>query len=183
MSGFTISAERLNFLRFLAHFRSIHRGAYFQEVRSPTVRKLRPESWGFICPVHTPDGGPIGLLQHLTHTCIVSTSQGDTSRLPGLLTQLGMRGLEEDGCCLTPASVPVLLDGRVIGDVPVGAAPGIVSTLRVLKTVQHSALPPDTEVVCVLPTDTGLMPALYLYTGRSRFLRRVVNLQATALAE
>jgi DNA-directed RNA polymerase I subunit RPA2 len=37
-SGFTIVAEKLNFLRYLSHFRSVHRGAYFQELRTTTVR-------------------------------------------------------------------------------------------------------------------------------------------------
>ena len=37
-SGFTIVAEKLNFLRYISHFRSIHRGAYFQELRTTTVR-------------------------------------------------------------------------------------------------------------------------------------------------
>ena len=36
-SGFTIVAEKLNFLRYLSHFRSIHRGAYFQELRTTTA--------------------------------------------------------------------------------------------------------------------------------------------------
>lgn len=35
------------------------------------MRKLLPESWGFLCPVHTPDGAPCGLLSHLTATCRV----------------------------------------------------------------------------------------------------------------
>lgn len=26
------------------------------EMRTTDVRKLKPEAWGFICPVHTPDG-------------------------------------------------------------------------------------------------------------------------------
>ena len=26
-------------------------------------------SWGFLCPVHTPDGEPCGLLNHMTCTC------------------------------------------------------------------------------------------------------------------
>ncbi len=37
-SGFTIVAEKLNFLRYISHFRSVHRGAYFQELRTTTVR-------------------------------------------------------------------------------------------------------------------------------------------------
>lgn len=56
-------------MRFLANFRSIHRGAYFTEMKTTTVRKLLPEQWGFICPVHTPDGGPCGLLNHLSIKC------------------------------------------------------------------------------------------------------------------
>lgn len=43
------------------------------ELRTTTVRKLLPESWGFLCPVHTPDGGPCGLLNHFTHCCRIVT--------------------------------------------------------------------------------------------------------------
>lgn len=42
-SGFTIVAERLNYLRYVSHFRSVHRGAYFAQLRTTTVRKLLPE--------------------------------------------------------------------------------------------------------------------------------------------
>ena len=45
-SGFTIVAEKLNWLRYLSHFRSIHRGAFFAELKTTTVRKLLPEAWG-----------------------------------------------------------------------------------------------------------------------------------------
>ena len=57
--------------RYLSHFRAIHRGAYFAQLRTTTVRKLLPESWGFLCPVHTPDGSPCGLLNHFTAACQV----------------------------------------------------------------------------------------------------------------
>ncbi|KAJ4452385.1 putative DNA-directed RNA polymerase I subunit 2 [Paratrimastix pyriformis] len=45
VTGFSIIAERLNFLRYISHFRSVHRGHYFTEMKTTTVRKLRPESW------------------------------------------------------------------------------------------------------------------------------------------
>jgi DNA-directed RNA polymerase I subunit RPA2 len=67
-------AEKLNFFRYLSHFRSVHRGAYFTEMRTTTVRKLLPESWGFMCPVHTPDGSPCGLLNHMSAACKVVTA-------------------------------------------------------------------------------------------------------------
>lgn len=68
--GFAVIADKLNNMRFLSHFRSVHRGAYFAEMKTTTVRKLLPESWGFLCPVHTPDGGPCGLLNHLALNAI-----------------------------------------------------------------------------------------------------------------
>ena len=60
-TGFTVVAEKLNWLRYMAHFRAVHRGAFFSTMKTTTVRKLLPESWGFICPVHTPDGAAAGL--------------------------------------------------------------------------------------------------------------------------
>ncbi|WUR04902.1 DNA-directed RNA polymerase I subunit RPA135 (RPA2) [Vairimorpha necatrix] len=65
-AGFCIIAERINFYRYVSHFRSVNRGSFFQDVKTTSVRKLRSESWGFFCPVHTPDGTPCGLLTHLT---------------------------------------------------------------------------------------------------------------------
>ena len=67
--GFVVNAEKLNYYRYLSHFRAVHRGAFFTTMRTTTVRKLLPESWGFMCPVHTPDGSPCGLLNHITLSC------------------------------------------------------------------------------------------------------------------
>lgn len=66
VSGYTVVAEKINFYRFISHFRMVHRGSFFAELKTTTVRKLLPESWGFLCPVHTPDGSPCGLLNHLS---------------------------------------------------------------------------------------------------------------------
>ncbi len=49
-SGFTIVAEKLNWMRYISHFRSIHRGAFFAELKTTTVRKLLPEAWGMHNP-------------------------------------------------------------------------------------------------------------------------------------
>ena len=45
-SGFTVVAEKLNFFRYLSHFRAVHRGAFFSQMRTTSVRKLLPEAWG-----------------------------------------------------------------------------------------------------------------------------------------
>lgn len=60
------------------------------EMRTTDVRKLRPEAWGFICPVHTPDGSPCGLLNHVTASCRVVTEDSDKRKLPATLVELGM---------------------------------------------------------------------------------------------
>ncbi len=65
VAGFTIVADKLNRFRYLSHFRSVHRGQFFTTMKTTAVRKLLPESWGFLCPVHTPDGAPCGLLNHM----------------------------------------------------------------------------------------------------------------------
>jgi hypothetical protein len=44
--GLTVVADKLNFCRFLSHFRCVHRGSFFTEMRTTEVRKLLPEAWG-----------------------------------------------------------------------------------------------------------------------------------------
>lgn len=64
--------ENISRMRYMAHFRAVHRGAIFESMRTTEPRRLLPDAWGFICPVHTPDGTPCGLLNHLSKSCIVS---------------------------------------------------------------------------------------------------------------
>lgn len=45
-SGLTIILENLNRNRYLAHFRSVHRGAFFMELRTTEARQLQPDAWG-----------------------------------------------------------------------------------------------------------------------------------------
>ena len=45
-SGLSVVADKLNFYRYLSHFRCVHRGAFFAEMRTTAVRKFLPEAWG-----------------------------------------------------------------------------------------------------------------------------------------
>ncbi len=178
-SGFVILAEKLNHLRYTAHFRCVHRGAYFQEMKTTTVRKLMPESWGFMCPVHTPDGAPCGLLNHLTADCIVDAGWWDVhahhAPLLALLESLGLISASRPPL-RSKTAFPVLLDGRVAGELPDELLPSFVSKLRSLKrSGAHPHVSPHLEIVTV-PRGGTQYPGVWLCSGQGRPMRAVRSL-------
>ena len=134
-------AEKLNFYRYIAHFRSIHRGSFFAELKTTTVRKLLPESWGFLCPVHTPDGSPCGLLNHLSHSCQVVMHKVDVSHVPKFIASLGVNQMLGCGVKISNTSIfnsenevlSVVLDGQVIGYCSSAKAKEVANILRYCK--------------------------------------------------
>lgn len=97
-TGLCVVADKLNFIRYLSHFRCVHRGAAFAKMRTTSVRKLLPESWGFLCPVHTPDGEPCGLMNHMTASCEIVAPTLPTTSLPALLCSLGGPPVRQQLC-------------------------------------------------------------------------------------
>jgi hypothetical protein len=151
VSGYTVVADKINFMRFTTHFRSVHRGQFFAEMKTTTVRKLLPENWGFLCPVHTPDGGPCGLLNHLAGPATVtayplaeagfrdavakrtgaaggedgaaaaSLPASPAAALTELLVALGMVPFSATHTVMPASYLPIMLDGCPLG----GAAPHV----------------------------------------------------------
>ncbi|KAJ1308566.1 hypothetical protein OPQ81_004265 [Rhizoctonia solani] len=171
-SGFTIVAEKLNWYRYISHFRCIHRGAFFAELKTTTVRKLLPEAWGFLCPVHTPDGAPCGLLNHLSRSCRIVTRELDTRTISGLLSSMGMTQPFSPSIS-GKANICVQLDGRIIGWAPPLLAKRMATALRVWKTERTNRVPMDLEIGYVPPSNGGQYPGLYLFASRSRMMRPV----------
>jgi DNA-directed RNA polymerase I subunit RPA2 len=197
-SGFTIIADKLNAFRYMSHFRSVHRGAYFTEMKTTTVRKLLPETWGFLCPVHTPDGSPCGLLTHLAAQCrpVVKTVDRElVDQVKNALLRFGMisteavplmRGVEvkrrvEEA---TEATAPVIagsryvwvtIDGRPVGRIIAPLLEQVTESLRQLKRSNGWQL----EVASSLPGEAGgnLFPGLLIFTGPCRFTRPVICLE------
>jgi DNA-directed RNA polymerase I subunit RPA2 len=140
-AGFTVVADKLNMVRYLSHFRSIHRGQYFTEMKTTTVRKLLPEGWGFLCPVHTPDGSPCGLLNHISLSCAPLPAeevdmQKEANNFKNLLNKLGMNSIGSDFGLIYPHKyLPVVLDGRLMGYVDPKIAPHLVKSLRAIKII------------------------------------------------
>jgi DNA-directed RNA polymerase I subunit RPA2 len=187
VSGFTIVAEKLNFLRYCAHYRSVHRGQFFMEMKTTAVRKLLPDQWGFLCPVHTPDGGPCGLLGHLALKCVIRSypeplSGKNIQNLDDLLISLGVApagtgGQAGDGrATSTHSHLSVSLNGRVIGGASPAVCKMIGTRLRQLKVGDSPAVPPTLEVALILPGNPGApYPGLYLFTGAARLTRPVLH--------
>lgn len=182
-NGFVIMADRLNVLRWTAHFRSVHRGAYFAEMKTTTVRKLLPDSWGFMCPVHTPDGAPCGLLNHMAAPArVVDGSWNGLSKvaaLAALLETMGMTAARH-----TPSRdagrVTVLIDGAVVGSIAEALVPSLERQLRQLKCEAlhkpHACVPPHLECL-VIPTGFRFAYAgVYIFTGVARLMRPVMSL-------
>ncbi|KRX96185.1 DNA-directed RNA polymerase I subunit RPA2 [Trichinella pseudospiralis] len=174
-SGFCIIAERLNHLRFVGHFRAIHRGAFFSELRSADVRKLSTEAWGFICPVHTPDGAPCGLLNHLTASCCITATQG-TRNLFGLFSMTASAMLNLDSAT-DQYYYRVIVDGSVIGVICEENVQQAIQTLRKEKS-SGVFLSIFTEI-CFFSRKTFSMhyPGLFIFTEFGRFMRPVTTHQ------
>ncbi|XP_050434808.1 DNA-directed RNA polymerase I subunit RPA2 [Adelges cooleyi] len=180
--GLTILVENISRMRYMAHFRAVHRGAIFETMRTTEPRRLLPDAWGFICPVHTPDGTPCGLLNHLTKSCMVTKSVNRKllRDMPKVLMSIGMCDAS-----YKPQDVSieymytVILDGRIIGYIPESLISWFVKKLRMLK-VQGKQIPNTTEIVWLQKSGKNLLgqfPGLFLFTGNARMMRPVYNLE------
>ncbi|KAG5436926.1 hypothetical protein PCANB_001336 [Pneumocystis canis] len=169
-TGFTIIAEKLNFYRYLSHFRAVHRGAFFANIKTTTVRKLLPEAWGFLCPVHTPDGEPCGLLNHLTSKCKIITSNINVDSIPYLLVKLGV---DPTSNILGTEHSCVQLNGRIIGYCTHELASNIAQLLRHWKVENSHNIPLELEIGLIPKSSGGQYHGLYLFSSRARMTRPV----------
>ncbi|CAK1540944.1 unnamed protein product [Leptosia nina] len=179
--GLTIVAENINRQRYMSHFKAIHRGSFFLEMRTTEARQLLPDAWGFVCPVHTPDGSPCGLLNHLTATAQVTSHLGPdaTKDLPNVLEKCGMEPIS--WVTQTPIEkdvykYPVFIDGRLVGYFAEDLVSNSVAYLRTLK-VKGEDVPISTEIVLIPKLETPAQYAgVFLFTNETRMMRPVINL-------
>lgn len=174
MSGLSVLADRINYVRFLAHFRCINRGNAFAGHKITSIRKLYPESYGFQCAVHTPDGAPCGILTHLCYKAAVlsSTPTADqTANLFMLLSQFGLSPSLSEVYTLA-----VVLNGTVLGFIDTNEhAAKLVACIRAAKI--KAAIFPSTEVVFIERDNKDhLFPGIYMNTSMGRFYRPVHSL-------
>ncbi|KAK2177567.1 hypothetical protein NP493_591g01025 [Ridgeia piscesae] len=182
VAGLTVVADKLNFFRYVSHFRCIHRGAFFAQMRTTAVRKLLPEAWGFLCPVHTPDGAPCGLMNHLSASCQIVNVTYETSHMTRLLCVMGMVEYNAPPHHDPQGSYPVCLDGRLIGWLHSTIAKDVAERLRILKVKGLERVSMMLEICFVGRTQFGSQyPGLYLFLAPARLMRPVRNLATSSV--
>jgi len=127
---------------------------------------------GFLCPVHTPDGSPCGLLNHLSRSCRITTTPLAVAHIPALLAAHGMTQV------FTPTidgrkNLSVQLDGRVIGWARPTVAAQLATNLRIWKTEGKHEVPLDLEIGLVPISNGGQYPGLFLFSTTARMMRPV----------
>ena len=176
VGGYSVNAEKLNYWRYLSHFRAVHRGQFFTTMKTTAVRKLLPESWGFVCPVHTPDGSPCGLLNHLSRSCRLLTHNCATP-VKDLLTALYAIGMSDLNANTSKAEdLPVILDGIHVGKIPKVETEKFIQTIRYLKVAKNQSFDKHLEVIAVTDFADLLWPHVNITTTTARFVRPVYYL-------
>ena len=181
VAGYTIVAEKLNHWRYLSHFRSVHRGQFFTEMKTTAPRKLLPESWGFLCCVHTPDGAPCGLLNHLCAGAKITTDAVSAPQLRSVCLSLGMVPVMASNGSVpivySTQYLPVFFNGCLIGRISTDQATSFCDQLRSLKLTTLQ-IPSCMEIVFIHPEAQagGPCPAIYLSTDAARLQREVRHL-------
>ncbi|RXG54467.1 DNA-directed RNA polymerase I subunit RPA2 [Armadillidium vulgare] len=179
-TGLTVMMERLNRMRDLSHLRACHRGAFFLDMKTIGPRRLTGEAWGFICPVHTPDGAPCGLLNHLAHKCKIPCESSHWNRrtLLNALLDLGMIPVDMTPSRTYNECLEVLVDGSFVGYITKKEAKKFELKLREKKVSKK--IYEYTEIVLIEETTKGQYPALFLFTSPARMMRPVINVKLNA---
>ena len=169
-------------MRYISHFRAVHRGQFFTTMKTTQPRKLLPESWGFMCPVHTPDGTPCGLLLHIASGCelISSPPQVNLNAFGLTLASLGMMPVSHDlNFHIGNDTYPVILDGTLIGFISDLLVQNFVTGLRKYKVCKIKDVPETIEIGFIPKSVHSVSlqyPGIFLFTCIARMVRKVKNL-------
>lgn len=196
-SGWVVMAEHLNFFRFFEQLRCLHRGKTIAGMRSSEVRKYPCESYGFICMVHSPDGEDCGVSNQMTISTVISSGAPKgtqaaaeiqaalTSCMPDLLP------LDAPLADRLFDTMPVWIEGRVVGYIPVAEALKTARALRQFKSMQETKLVNldgiprrrnisalhCMEIVCI-PPNSKESPGLHIFYENGRLMRPVQQVES-----
>jgi DNA-directed RNA polymerase II subunit RPB2 len=92
--GLVQGLNRLSFFSALCQLRKTNLPLAAEGAKVVAPRLLHATQWGYLCPLHSPDGGNVGLHKHLSTSTVITSG---TSGKPyvKLVRELGMKLLDE----------------------------------------------------------------------------------------
>ena len=112
-SGVVQDLNRLSFFGALCHMRKLNL-PLDKSAKIVAPRLLHSTQWGIICPIHSPDGGNVGLHKHLAISTTI-TSGCKSQPYIKYLRNLGMTLLSESSNTYLAHATKIFLNGNWIG--------------------------------------------------------------------
>jgi len=111
--GIVQDLNRISMLGTLSHIRRL---SYPLPAGSKTIgpRKLHNSQWGFVCPSESPDGGNVGIINHLTIIAKISINV-DPESIHEALLDLNMKPIEHIHHSDFIGTGKIFLNGRLVG--------------------------------------------------------------------
>ena len=106
--------NRLSFWGFLCQLRKTNLYISADGAKIIAPRLLHSTQYGLLCPLHSPDGGNVGLHNHLSTSTIISKGQSGNPYII-YMRKLGMKLLEECSLNYMKHTTKIFINGRWIG--------------------------------------------------------------------
>tara|TARA_Y100000389_G_scaffold5904_1_gene5696 strand:+ start:4000 stop:7905 length:3906 start_codon:yes stop_codon:yes gene_type:complete len=132
-------------------------------------RKLHNSQWGIVCPIESPDGGNVGIINHLAIIAKITTNISETGILEAL-KDMNILFLES----LTPYdfyNTKIFLNGKFIGVYTNG--PFLYKYLKLLKL--NSIINVNTSISFNIDTNE-----IFIFTDSGRIIRPVLFLKTNS---
>ncbi|XP_035233236.1 DNA-directed RNA polymerase I subunit RPA2-like isoform X2 [Stegodyphus dumicola] len=172
-TGYTVQVKRRNIFDTIAQFTGLYK--FSMEHYSAEMRKFYPESWGFICPVQTPEGENTGLYNQLTTgTEVVSFSSEKLDVIS--LFKMGIIPFCDPILETKLPRYVVYIDGIIFGFVDATYAQKFVAHLHHKRSNRNNMFPLRTEIVFIDKKEPQfLYPGIYIFSSPCRMVRKIRN--------
>ena len=112
--GVVQDLNRLSYFGFISHLRKINLPLPGDSAKIIAPRLLSGTQWGMICPIHTPDGGNVGLHKHLSIASHITTGSSGYSLIRWLRV-VGLSLIEESDILFLASTTKIFVNGAWVG--------------------------------------------------------------------
>ena len=112
--GVVQDLNRLSYFGFICHLRKLNLPLPGDSAKIIGPRLLNGTQWGLLCPIHTPDGGNVGLHKHLAIAAQITTNCSGYP-LINWFKKRGMQLLEECSLDFLANTTKVFINGNWVG--------------------------------------------------------------------